>query len=199
MNPRQLAAFRRLRQLFPAARASLANSGGCFLGRRYAFEQVRPGVSLYGGGPFERPDARLRAVATLEAPILQVREAAAGETVGYGATFTAKAPTRLAVVAAGYADGMLRAFSPEGFCWFRGARRRIAGRLSMDLTAFDISGVEDARPGEMVELLGPNAPLNEVAAASGTAAYECLVRLGARGRRTFREAEAGDATRRAAG
>jgi alanine racemase len=123
----------------------------------------------------------------------------AGETVGYGATFTAPSPTRLAIVAAGYADGLLRALSPEGFCWFRGARRRIVGRLSMDLTAFDISGCEDARTGELVELLGPNAPLNDVAAASGTAAYECLVRLGTRGRRIYRQSAADGAGERAAG
>jgi alanine racemase len=187
-----------LRARFLKSRASLANSGGCFLGRDYALDMVRPGVSLYGGGPFERTDDRLRAVAILQAPILQVREVPAGETVGYGATFTAPSPTRLAIVAAGYADGVLRAFSPEGFCWFQGGRRPIAGRLSMDLMAFDISGCQ-AQPGEMVELLGPNVPLNEAAAASGTAAYECLVRLGMRGRRIYRDTEAGGAADGAAG
>jgi len=186
MNPRQLAAFRAVRARFPRARASLANSAGCFLGPDYRFDLVRPGIGLYGGGPFDAPDERLAPVAILEAPILQVRHLPAGESVGYGATFTAGRPTRLAVVAAGYADGVLRAFSPDGYGWFRGARRPVAGRLSMDLMAFDITGCDDARPGEMVELLGPNVPLNDAAAAAGTAAYECLVRLSPRARRVVR-------------
>jgi alanine racemase len=180
LNPRQAQAFAEIRQRFPKARASLASSGGVFLGEDYLFDMVRPGISLYGGGPFDRPDDRLRAVATLEAPMLQVRDLPAGESIGYGAAFTAEAPTRVAVLAAGYADGVLRASSPDGRAWFDGALRPLLGRLSMDLIAVDVTGSEAARPGAMVELLGPHALLDDAACAAGTAAYECLVRLGPR-------------------
>jgi alanine racemase len=180
LNARQLAAFRRARRLFPEARASLSSSGGVFLGQDYLFDVVRPGISLYGGGPFDRPDRRLHAVATLEAPILQVRVLPPGESIGYGAAFTPGEPTRVAILAAGYADGVLRASSPKGFAWFDGARRRLLGRLSMDLIAIDVTSSEAAAQGAMVELLGPNVLLDDAAAAAGTAAYECLVRLGER-------------------
>jgi len=180
LNPRQAAAFAQIRALFPGARASLSSSGGVFLGDDYLFDLVRPGISLYGGGPFDRPDERLRAVATLEAAILQVRDLPAGETIGYGAVFTAEAPMRVAILAAGYADGVLRASAPSGYAWFDGARRALLGRLSMDLIAVDVTGAEAARPGAMVELLGPHVLLDDAARAAGTAAYECLVRLGPR-------------------
>jgi alanine racemase len=180
LNPRQAEAFHAARRLFPHVRASLSSSGGVFLGEDYLFDLVRPGISLYGGGPFDRPDPRLRAVATLEAPILQVRILPPGESIGYGAAFTAGEPTRVAILAAGYADGVLRSSSPRGFAWFDGARRRLLGRLSMDLIAVDVTGSDAAAPGAMVELLGANVPVDEAAAAAGTAAYECLVRLGER-------------------
>jgi alanine racemase len=185
LNDRQRDAFDRVRALFPDARASLANSSGAFLGQAYHFDMVRPGVALYGGGPFGASDARLAAVATLEAPILQLREVAAGETVGYGAAFTAARPMRIAVIAAGYADGVLRAQSPSGYGWFGGSRRDLLGRVSMDLIAID-AGEDDApRPGAMVELLGPHVPLDEVAGWGGTISYEVLTRLSTRAGRRY--------------
>jgi alanine racemase len=183
-NARQAADFAAIRALFPAARASLSSSGGVFLGDDYLHDLVRPGISLYGGGPFDRPHERLRAVATLEAPILQVRDLPAGETIGYGAIFQAEAPMRVAILAAGYADGVLRASAPRGYAWFDGAKRQLLGRLSMDLIAVDVTGAEAARPGAIVELLGPHVLLDDAARAAGTAAYECLVRLGPRLERT---------------
>jgi alanine racemase len=186
LNPRQAEAFRAARRLFPEARASLSSSGGVFLGDDYRHDLVRPGISLYGGGPFDVPDPRLRAVATFEAPILQIRVLPPGESIGYGAAYTADGPTRVAVLAAGYADGMLRASSPKGYAWFDGAKRRLLGRLSMDLIAVDVTGSDAAAPGAMVELLGPNVLLDDAAAAAGTAAYECLVRLATRADRVYR-------------
>lgn len=184
MNARQLAAFRAARALFPDARASLANSAGVLLGPDYAFDLARPGISLYGGGPRGRTDARLRAVATLEAPILQLRDVRPGETVGYGATFTAPRAMEVAVVAAGYADGLLRSASPLGAAWLNGARRAFLGRVSMDLMAIDVTGAR-ARSGDLVQLLGPEVPLDAAAAAAGTLAYELLVRLGPRAERRY--------------
>lgn len=185
-NPRQLAAFRAVRAAFPGARASLASSGGVFLGPDYHFDMVRPGVALYGGGPFETPDPRIRAVATFESPILQVREAPAGAAIGYGAAFVAERPMQVAVVAAGYADGVLRRASPGGSVWFDGARRRLLGRVSMDLATIDVTGCAAARPGALVQHLGPDLPLDEAAAAAGTISYEILTRLSTRAQRLWR-------------
>ena len=182
-NILQLSRFAEARALFPEARASLAASAGIFLGADYRFDLVRPGVSLYGGGPLERPDARLKAVATLEAPILDIRTVRAGERIGDGASVTAKRTTRTAIVGAGYADGVIRAARGEGNAWFAGARRRLL-IVNMDLLAIDLGDAE-AEIGAPVELLGPNALLDDLATAAGTVAHEVLVRLGRRGERVY--------------
>ena len=186
MNARQLGAFRAVAALFPDARRSLANSAGVFLGGDYHFDLVRPGITLYGGGPRERHDPRIAAVATLQAPILQVRAVPAGETVGYEATFTAPRPMQVAILPLGHADGILRSMAGKGFAWFDGARRPMLGCVSMDLVAIDVTGCEAARPGAMVELLGPNALVDDVAAAAGTISYEILVRLSGRAGRVYK-------------
>ena len=186
MNRRQLDAFREAADLFPDARRSLANSAGVFLGPEFHFDVVRPGITLYGGGPQERHDARIAPIATLQAPILQVRAVPPGESVGYDATFTATRPTRVAILPLGHADGLLRGLGGRGFAWFEGARRPYLGSVSMDLVAIDVSGCRGARPGAVVELLGPNVPVDELAEAAGTISYEVLVRLGDRAERVYR-------------
>ncbi|MDB5450428.1 MAG: alr [Phenylobacterium sp.] len=182
-NAQQLARFQAVRRLFPQARASLAASAGIFLSPDYRFEVVRPGVSLYGGGPLERPDDRLKAVATLAAPIVDIRNVEAGELIGYGGQVRAEAPTRVAVVAAGYSDGVIRAAKGDGYAWFAGARRRLL-IVNMDILAIDLGDAE-AQPGQMVELLGPNARLDDMATAAGTVAHEVLVRLSRRAERVY--------------
>ena len=184
MNRRQLERFLEVSALFPDARRSLANSAGIFLGPDYHFDLVRPGITLYGGGPEERHDPRIAAVATLEAPILQIRAVPPGESVGYDATFTAKTPTWVAIVPVGHADGLLRASAGQGFVWFEGARRPILGSVSMDLVAIDVTGCE-ARPGMTAEIIGPNALVDDVARAAGTISYEILVRLSGRAERRY--------------
>jgi len=180
LNRQQLERFTEAAALFPQARRSLAKSAGIFLGPDYAFDQARPGISLYGGGPTGVPDARIRAVATLEAPILQVRNLPRGESIGYGATYTATDNTRVAIVAAGYADGLPRAAHPRGAIWFDGALRPLLGRVSMDLLAIDITDCDAARPGAMVEIIGPNRLVDDAATAAGTTAYELLTRIAPR-------------------
>ncbi len=182
LNALQLERFNEAAALFPHARKSLANSAGIFLGGDYHFDQVRPGISLYGGGPRDVPDARLKAVATFEAPILQTRVVPRGESIGYGATFVAEETMRVAILAAGYADGVLRASSPSGQVWFDGARRRLLGRVSMDLIAVEITDCDAARPGAFMQLFGPDLPIDEAAAYAGTTAYELLTRLSPRAR-----------------
>jgi alanine racemase len=182
-NALQLSRFAAARALFPEARASLAASGGILLGADYRFDLVRPGVSLYGGGPLERPDPRLRAVARLTAPILDIRTVRAGERLGYGSRVTLERTTRVAVVGAGYADGVIRAARGDGYAWLAGARRKLL-IVNMDLLAIEL-GEAEAQVGEPVELLGDNALLDDLAAAAGTVAHELLVRLGRRGERVY--------------
>ena len=185
-NPRnglQLARFREVRALFPEAPASLAASAGIFLGPEHRFDVVRPGVSLFGGGPLERPDPRLKAVATLTAPIVAIRAIAKGEPMGYGESVRAEAPLRAAVVAAGYADGVIRAARAGGYAWFAGQRRRLLV-VNMDLSIVEL-GDTPATLGQSVELLGPNVHLDDLATAAGTIAHEVLVRLSTRAERVY--------------
>jgi alanine racemase len=185
-NPRnasQLARFLEIRTLFPEARASLAASAGIFLGPDYRFDLVRPGISLFGGGPREQPDPRLRAVAALTAPVLDLRNLRPGDTLGYGDSVRVAASTRVAVVAAGYADGVIRAAKGAGYAWFAGARRRLL-IVNMDILVIEI-GEAEADVGQAVELLGPNALLDDLATAGGTVAHEILVRLSRRAERVY--------------
>lgn len=189
MNAQQAGRFKKALALLPGVRASLANTGGLFLGPAFHHDLVRPGIGLYGGGPFGAAHPELKQVATFTAPILQVRAVSEGETVGYGAAFTADHAYRVAVVAAGYADGLLRSGAERGRAWFAGGHRRILGRISMDLMVIDVTGCEDAAPGAMVELLGPHVAVDDAAKAAGTASYEVLTRLGHRAERVYVEAQ----------
>lgn len=184
MNALQRARFVAAAARFPEARRSLASSGGAFQPAEaegdYAFDMIRAGISLYGGGPFDAADPRISPVATLDAPILQVRSLRPGETVGYGATFTVERPLRMAVIALGYADGVLRSLSPGGYGWLSGRRCGFLGRISMDLIAMDVTEVADAAPGRRVELFGPNIAIDTVARAAGTVSYEILSRIAPR-------------------
>jgi len=182
-NAIQLDRFLKVRPEFPDARASLAASAGVFLGPDYRFDQVRPGISLYGGGPLERPDPRLKAVAAFTAPILDIRTVAAGEPVGYGASVRVARPTHVAVVGAGYADGVIRAAKSGGYAWLAGERRRLLV-INMDISVIEI-GDASVQLGEPVELLGPGALVDDLATAAGTVAHEVLVRISRRAERRY--------------
>lgn len=176
LNRRQRDAFAEVSARYPGATRSLANSGGCFLGPDFAFDAVRPGICLYGGGPEGRPEPRIAPVASLIADMVQVREVPVGESVGYSCGFTATAPTRVATVATGYADGVLRSYSPKGVVFVNGETRPILGRVSMDVIAVDVTGL-DARAGDKVEVFGSNRLLDDAATAAGTIAYELLTSI----------------------
>lgn len=184
MNRRQRDAFAAVSAHYPDALKSFANSGGCFLGRDYAFDAVRPGICLYGGGPEGRPDARLKAVATMSAEILQLRDLPAGETVGYSRGFLADTTRRIATVGAGYADGIFRSTSPKGQVWVAGELRPLLGRVSMDVIAVDVTGL-DVSLGDRVELFGANRLVDDAATAAGTISYELLTSIGNRFARTY--------------
>jgi alanine racemase len=182
--------FDRLRALLPAVPASLANSPGILLGPDFTYDLVRPGLALYGGHPRGQGANPFQPVVALEGRILQLRDVAQGETLGYGASRTLRKPARIAVVAVGYADGFSRALSvadgEEGFAGYLGPHAApLVGRVSMDLVTLDVSRVPEALAtrGAWVELIGPNMPAHVLAAHARTIDYEILTNLG---RRAFR-------------
>jgi alanine racemase len=186
-NAHQLAAFQALAKRFPAARQSLANSSGIFLGRNYHHDLVRPGAALYGLNPHPAQSNPMLPVVRLTAQVLQMREVAAGAHVGYGWTFRATKPTRLATLAIGYADGLQRAFGNGGAVYFRGRRLAVAGRVSMDSLTVDLGDLPPGMlaRGSQVEIIGGHQSLDALAAAAGTIGYEMLTSLGQRYERIY--------------
>jgi alanine racemase len=187
LNETQRTLFEAVRAPFAKVPASLAASSGIFLGPAYHLDLVRPGVALYGVNP--TPDALnpMAQVLRLKAKILQVRDVDRDTTVGYGATHRTDRPGRIATVAAGYADGMLRALSNRGAAVIGGQKIPYVGRVSMDLITLDVTGIDPAlaRPGAFVELIGPAQDVDAVAAAAGTIGYEILTSLGPRYHRVY--------------
>ena len=184
MNRRQRDRFAGVVERYPGVTRSFANSGGCFLGPDFVFDAVRPGVCLYGGGPQGRPDERIAPVATLTAEVLLVRDVPAGDSIGYSRGFVAERPMRAAVVAAGYADGVLRAYGLRGAVWVAGETRPLLGRISMDVCTVDATGLEVA-VGDRVELFGTHRPIDAAATAAGTISYELLTAVTARVPRAY--------------
>ena len=180
-NAAQKATFEEMTAALPALPRSLAATGGTLLGPEYHFDLCRPGIGLYGGLPF----ADARPAVRLEVPIIQVREVAPGETVGYGAVYQADAPRRIATIAAGYADGFIRAASAGFTAWLRETPLPSAGRVSMDLITLDVTGCPEAREGAMVELINDRTTVDVLADAAGTIGYEYLTSLGARYERVY--------------
>jgi len=186
MNAQQLARFRDALTRLPSAPASLAASGGVFLGKDYHFDLARPGIGLYGGHPQPGHGANPMGCAVqLAATVLQVRTIAAGESVGYGATFRAARPSTIATIALGYADGVLRSAAAKAGVVIRGQRAPFAGRVSMDLIGLDVTGIAGVAAGDEAELFGPSLPVDEAAASWGTISYELLTGLSRRVPRVY--------------
>lgn len=191
-NPAQRAEFDRLRAMLPSAPASLANSGGVFLSPDYHYDLVRPGIALFGGrAHIGRPNP-MHPVVTLSAKILQVKEVAVGETVGYGAIWRVERPSRIATIACGYADGFLRALSgptgkpgPVGYIGTYPVP--VVGRVSMDLITVDVSDVPEAlaQRGGWVEVMGERVTVDDLTDKAGTIGYELLSRLSPRVHRIY--------------
>jgi alanine racemase len=196
LNRQQLARFLAVRKSFPATSASFANSSGIFLGKAYHFDEVRPGVALYGGNPTPHKKNPMRPIAHLHAKILQVREVAKGETVGYSATWKAKRDSRIAIIAAGYADGIARKLSsgPKGgpaHVFIAGKRCPVVGRVSMDMMTIDVTNLPEGKlaKSDAAELFGKNITIDEVAGWAGTISYELLTHLGRRYARVYSDKE----------
>jgi len=192
MNARQLATFREIASLFTGVPASLSNSSGIFLGSPFQFDMVRPGAALYGVNPTPEADNPMQGVVDLKARVVQIREVERGESIGYGAIWTARRPTRLAIISAGYADGYFRALSASdarrGPCGYLGAHKLpLLGRVSMDLITFDATDApEDAvSRGGWIELLGEHVTVDDLASFASTISYEVLTSLGRRYHRVY--------------
>jgi len=193
LNAKQLVTFREIASLFSGVPASLSNSSGVFLGGQFQFDMVRPGAAIYGVNPTPEADNPMQPVLELKARIVQIRNIERGETVGYGGTWTARRPTRIAVVSAGYADGYFRAASANdgtrgAEVIVAGRRCPVAGRISMDLMAIDITDLppKAVRRGHMVTLIGEGITVDELAHHFGTIGYEVLTSLGRRYARIYR-------------
>jgi len=177
-NAAQLQTFRELTDGL-GARRSLAATGGVLLGAEYHFDLCRPGVGLYGGAPFDAA----RAVVRLDVPIVQTRQLAIGETVGYGAAWSAKRPTTIATLAAGYADGLIRKMGGLAQIWAGNTPVPLIGRVSMDLLTVDVTDLAEV-PSHL-SLLGAHQGVDDLARAADTIGYEILTSLGARYKRVY--------------
>lgn len=180
INAVQLARFASACDRLPRAPRSIANSSGLFLGAGFEADLARPGAALYGINPQPGRPNPMRPVVRLTAPVLQLRTVAAGETVGYNGIWTAPRPSRIATVSVGYADGYLRALSNGGLACFDGRPVPLVGRVSMDLSTWDVTDHPAIERGSWLELIGPEMPPDEVAARAGTNGYEILTSLGSR-------------------
>ena len=193
MNDKQIRLFREIRVLFRGLPASLSNSSGIFLGPSAHCDLVRPGAALYGVNPRPGEANPVKPVIGLQGRIAQVRSIARGDSVGYGGTWTARRPSRIAIIGIGYADGFMRASSasdgnPGGEAIVAGKRCPFSGRVSMDLLAIDVTDLPeaDARRGDLVTLIGIDIGVDEVAERAGTIGYEVLTSLGHRYARIYR-------------
>lgn len=173
MNAQQLRSFHAMTDGTGVPR-SLAATGGVLLGPDYHFDITRPGIGLYGGAPF----VEAAPVVRLSIPVIQIRDVAPGETVGYGNTFTATRPMQIATIAAGYADGIQRALSSRATLYAGDVPCPLVGRVSMDLLTIDVTDAPD--PPEWLELIGPHQGVDALADVIGTIGYEILTGLGPR-------------------
>lgn len=187
-NADQLAEMRRVAEEFPGYDLSFANSGGIFLGGDFHGVLARPGIALYGGAPTSGIPNPMEPVVRLDVAVVQTRTVPAGARVGYSGTYVTKAETRLATIAAGYADGLPRNLSDRGAVYYNGVRLPIVGRVSMDSTTIDISALPEGALsfGSLVEVLGDHQTLEDIARDAGLISYEILTSLGHRFHRQYR-------------
>ncbi len=183
----QLRSFEIARKTLPIGKACLANSSGIFCGTPYHLDMVRPGIALYGANPTPSFRNPMYPTTELKARITQIRDAYAGETVGYGATYIVNKNSKIATVSVGYADGYLRSLSNKAIAYLGGYKIPLVGRVSMDLITFDITNVpvDLCKIGAWVELIGLNHSIDDLAREGNTISYEILTNLGTRYQRVY--------------
>jgi alanine racemase len=185
LNAVQLRRFEAACAALPQLPRSLASSAGIFLGPAFRTDLARPGAALFGANPTPGTPNPLRPAIRLRARVLQLRDIGPGDSVGYNGTWRARRPTRIATAGIGYADGWFRHLSNRAMAFFDGRPLPLVGRVSMDLSTYDATEVPALAVGEWLELIGPHRPLELVAQAAGTSAYEVLTALGQRAGRTY--------------
>jgi alanine racemase len=176
LTNQQLAQFTALTRGRPMIR-SLANSAGVFAWPAAHADWIRPGLALYGVSPFADQvgsELGLAAAMRLVSTVIAVREVPAGETVGYGGTWRAARDSRVAILAGGYGDGLPRSLPNGTPVLVRGERAALAGRVSMDMIAVDVTNVAGVTVGDPALLWGPELPVEEIASHAGTVSYELL-------------------------
>ncbi len=187
LNTAQLERFDAACAGLPPAPRTVANSSAIFLGAGWRSDLARPGAALYGINPTPGQPNPMRAPVRLRARVLQIRAVQPGESVGYNATWRAPAPRRIATAGIGYADGWKRALSGRGHALFDGSPAPLVGRVSMDLTTYDVTDQPGLAAGDWLELIGPGIAVDTVADWAGTNGYEILTSLGGRIARVYRE------------
>ncbi len=153
---------------------SLCNSAGVLSWPQARKDWARCGIALYGADPMPDPKSELEPVMRLRSEVFAVKDVRSGESVGYGASFVAERPTRIGLVAMGYADGYPRAAGTGTPVVVEGRRTRIVGRVSMDMITVDLTDVPDCGPKSAVEFWGRDIDVNEIASHAGTISYELL-------------------------
>ena len=194
MNKQQIETFSNIIKKFPGMPAWLCNFAGLRAFPDAHFDLVRPGVSLYGGRALNAGENPMQPVVKLQARIVTIREAKAGTTVGYGARLKLSRDSRLAIISAGYADGIFRAAGSSdnkkgADAIVAGTRCNVAGRISMDLMAVDVTDVpaDKVKRGDLVTLLGDGITVDDLAGHARTIGYEVLTSLGRRWKRVYTE------------
>jgi len=159
---------------------SMANSAGVLNGADYHYDVARVGIGLYGGNPFSGQPNPCQPVVTLESEVLQINELAKAQSVSYGACWQAERPSRIATLAIGYADGLLRHSGQFGHVALQGQLAPIVGRVTMDLTMVDITDIDggDVKVGDRAEIVGKTITVDDLATAAGTIGYEVLTNFG---------------------
>ncbi len=185
-NTEQLERFKNALTHFPSARASLANSAGVFLPQAFHFDIARTGCALYGISPSDDKNP-MQPVATLSAPILQIRTLDRDETIGYGATTTSKEGSRIAIIGLGYADGYFRSLSNKSFAYIEGYKVPLIGRVSMDMVAVDVSDIPEAKitAHTRAEFINSLQTVDDIANQCSTIGYEIFTRIGNRVQRVY--------------
>jgi alanine racemase len=188
LNERQRQSFADACARLPPAPRSFANSSGIFLGSGWHSDLARPGAALYGINPTPNAPNPMHPTVRLRARVLTVRDVPTGSSVGYNATWHASAPSRIATAAIGYADGLHRSLSNQGRAFFDGMPVPLVGRVSMDLTTFDVTQAPGVVPGAWLEIIGPDQTPDDLAVAAATNGYEVLTTLGRRFHRIYKSA-----------
>lgn len=165
--------FEKIKKDFSGFNYSLASTGGIYLGKKFHYDMVRPGINLYGGYQF--CDKNIKNVVSMRSPIIAINKLKKGETCGYNQTYRAKKDMFTATIPMGYADGFGLRLSNKGFVFFKGNRLRMIGRISMDTIIIDITNIKKLiKIGDFVEIYNDKFTIDKFAKLTGTIPYRVI-------------------------